>query len=138
MNIQSQVNYYLSLSYNELEQECGRNYQKVSNYILNRYTNINPNHLLIGFIFTSIAADGKFSEKEWKFLKSFIGGYSYDDAHKIASDFYSNQARIKTKQVIECFTKDIKEAALKIILAVLCVDGRYNEEESSFLSYILN
>lgn len=138
MNIRSKANYYLSLRYNELENECGRNYQKVYNYIKENYSDINPNHLLVGFIFTSITIDGKFTEKEWQFIRSFVGNYSYDDAFEIGNSFYNNEAKETTKQVLKLFPEEIKEATINIILGVLCVDGRYNNEEVSFVNYLFD
>ncbi len=137
MNIESKVNYYLNLSFDELEKECGYNYQKVFYYVKDNYHNVNPNHLLVGIIFTSIASDGKFSEGEWKFVRSFIGGYSYDEAFTQIHGFYNDKAIEIAKDVLRKFPYDIKEALINVIVSVLCVDGRYNNNEIEFINRIL-
>lgn len=137
MDIESKVNYYSSLSFNELEKECGYNYQKVFYYVKENYPKVNPNHLLVGIIFTSIASDGKFSEGEWKFVRSFIGGYSYEEAFTQIQGFYNEEAKIIAKDVLRKLPYDIKDALINVIVSVLCVDGRNNSYEEEFINKIL-
>jgi transcriptional regulator with XRE-family HTH domain len=95
------------------------------------------NTLLIGSIFTCVAADGKFNDAEWQFISSFIGGYSYEEAFSVAGEFYNDEAQDIVRQLVELFPSDISEAFVSLCLAVLCVDGRVADYERYFLNKIL-
>ncbi|MBE7093064.1 MAG: TerB family tellurite resistance protein [Clostridiales bacterium] len=133
MNINSMVNYCLGLSYYDLENFAGQNYKKVHAHIASKHGGDKANTLLIGSIFTCIATDGKLSEGEWKFIASFIGGYTYDEAFKVASEFYCDEAEKTTRDLIDFLPSDVAEALVSVCIAVLAVDGRMEGPEMAFL-----
>ena len=133
MNINSMVNYCLGLSYHELENFAGQNYKKVYDHIAKTHGGEKANTLLIGSIFTCIATDGKLSEREWKFISSFIGGYSYDRALSVAGEFYCDEATETTRKLINFFPSDVSEALISVCIAVLAVDGKMEGPEMAFL-----
>lgn len=137
MNIQSKINYYLGLSYYDLENYAGENYKIAYTYISSVASDINPNTLLIGAMFTCIAVNGKFSEKEWDFVASFIGGYTYDEAFETINEYYCDDAEQTTRDVVNAMPGDIKEAFINLCILVMCVDGRVDSYESSFLYSLL-
>ena len=136
MNIRSEMSYCQDLSYFSKEHYAGDNYQKVYYYIKNNYTDINPNDLLIPTIFTCIAADGKLSETEWKFIASFIGGYSYDEAFATAGEFYCEEAKEVVRKLAQTLPGDIREAFVKVCIAVVCVDDTVRSDEIAFIESI--
>ena len=137
MNVNSIINYCTGLSFYDLQDYAGENYQKVYYYMTANYDGEKVNTLLIGSIFTCIAADGKLSEAEWNFIASFIGGYSYDEAFAVAGEFYNDEAQSIVQELVSLFPYDIAEAYIKLCIAVLCVDGRVADYEKYFLNKIL-
>ena len=136
MNINSVIDHCINLSYYDLENFAGENFMKVYRHI-QAVSSTNPNDVLVPTIFTCIASDGKISEGEWKFIASFIGGYSYDEAFATAGEFYCDEAHRVVRDFIRAFPTDIAEAYISMCLAVLSVDKRISGDEVSFLNSIL-
>ena len=137
MHVNYLINYCVNLSYYDLEDFAGENYKKVYYYIAERNDGEKANTLLIGTIFTCVASDGKLTEKEWKFISSFIGGYTYDEAFSVASEFYNDQAQDTVRGLVDVFPSDIAEAFISLCIAVLSVDGRVEGKEVDFLRTLL-
>ena len=127
----------MRLSYRDLENFAGANYLTVYNYMASSYDGEKVNTLLIGSILTCIAADGKLSDNEWKFISSFIGGYTYDEAFAVAGEFYNDKAQGVVRDLLGMFPNDIKKAYISLCLAVLAVDKRVDDYEFEFLNAIL-
>lgn len=136
MNVNLEINYCKGLSLYKLQDYAGENYKIVYNHIENKNPG-NANTLLIGTIFTCVASDGKLSDTEWNFIAQFIGGYTYDEAFKVASEFYNSEAQKIIKDLYDLFPANVKDAYLKLCIAVLCVDGKIDSKESTLLNSIL-
>lgn len=136
MNVNHEINYCKGLSLFKLQDYAGENYKIVYNHIENKNPG-NANTLLIGTIFTCVASDGKLSDTEWDFIAQFIGGYTYDEAFKVASEFYNSEAQKVIKDLYDLFPANVKDAYLKLCIAVLCVDGKIDSKESTLLNSIL-
>lgn len=132
-NVEQIVEYCLGLSYNSLEEYAGKNYLKVYEHMTSTYDKEKTNTLLIGSIFTCIAIDRKLSDKEWKFVSSFIGGYTYDEAVNLSSEFKSFEAQDVVKGLVRFYPDEIKEAYIKMCVAVLAVDKRVSDKELKFI-----
>lgn len=137
MDINAVINRCLGMDYYTLENFAGENYKKLYYYISGKHGGEKANTLLIGSIFTCVASDGKFSDGEWEFIAKFIGGYSYDEALKVAGEFYNDEAQRVTKDLLRVFPADMQEAFLCICIAVLAVDKRLNDAEVSYLKKLL-
>ena len=132
MDINSIISHCKSLSFYDLQDYAGRNFNIVYDYI--KYNKgANPNDILVPSIFTCIAVDGRLESKEWDFIASFIGNHSYDEAFNKASEFNCVEAQDIVRKLANFFPTEIKEAYVKMCIAVLCVDDRVNSLESSFL-----
>ena len=136
MNVNSVLDYCLGLSYRDLENFAGNNFMKVYRHI-QATSSVNPNDVLVPTLFTCIAADGKLSEGEWKFIASFIGGYSYDEAFATAGDFFCDEAHRVVRDFIRAFPSDVAEAYISMCLAVLAVDRKIEGYEIEFLRAVL-
>ena len=136
MNVNLEINYCKGLSLYKLQDYAGENYKIVYNHNENKNPG-NANTLLIGTIFTCVASDGKLSDTEWNFIAQFIGGYTYDEAFKVASEFYNSEAQKVIKDLYDLFPANVKDAYLKLCIAVLCVDGKIDSKESTLLNSIL-
>ncbi len=133
VTIDNIVNHCLSLSYNKLEFYAGENYKKVYDHMTATYDKEKTNTLLIGSIFTCVAVDGKLSDKEWNFISSFIGGYSYDEAINVAGEFYNTEAQDIVKKLANFYPAEISVAFVKMCIAVLSVDKRISAKELNFI-----
>ena len=137
MNVQSTINYCLGLSYRDLENFAGQNYIKVHKHISKNHDGEKANSLLIGSIFTCVAADGKFNDAEKKFIQSFVGGYSDEEAFSVACEFYNDEAQDIVRKLVDFLPSDVREAFVSLCLAVLAVDKRITDYEKCFLNKIL-
>ena len=132
MTINETISYCKSLEYYSLQDFASKNYNTVYKFLHDR-TSVEPNDILIPSIFTCIAIDGKLNENEWKFISNFIGGYTYEKAVSMASEFYCEEAQNIVKGVFNTFTGEIREAYLNLCIAVLCVDKGVDGKEVEFL-----
>ena len=137
MNVNSVINHCLRLSRYGLENFAGENFSKVYYYLEKIHPGEEVNQVLVSSIFTCIAADGKISESEWKFIASFVGGYTYDEAFRMAGSFYSASAQSSVREVCGFLPTEILEAFLSLCIAVLAVDGKVEGSEISFLRSLL-
>lgn len=138
MDINAVINRCLGMDYYTLQDFAGENYKKVYYYISEKHSGEKANTILIGSIFTCVASDGKFSDGEWEFISKFIGGYSYDEALKVAGEFYNGEAQNITRDLLRVFPADVQEAYLSVCVAVLTVDKRLSDREVGFLNYVLS
>ena len=137
MNVNSVINHCLGLSRYGLENFAGENYSKVYYYCEKIYDGEEVNQVLISSIFTCVAADGKISESEWRFIASFVGGYTYDEAFEVAGSFYNASAQSSVREICRLLPTEILEAFLSLCIAVLAVDGKMEGDEISFLRSLL-
>lgn len=135
-NVNNIINYCLRVSYKELENFAGENYQTLYYHFKNRSTGEEANTLLIGTIFTCIATNGRLSEGEWNFIAKFIGGYTYDEALSVAGEFYCQEAKDTVKGLVNALPYDLKDAMMNLCIAVLCCDGRIDSFEKDFFNEI--
>ena len=138
MNLNAVINKCLNMSFYDLQDFAGENYKKMYLYITETETGETANDILIGTIFTCVAADGSLSDREWDFINSFIGGYTYDEAFDVAGQFYNGDAQETTRKLLSVLPYGIREAYVSLCIAVLCVDKRYKDEEFMFLETILD
>lgn len=136
MNARAIANHCLNLSFYDLQDFAGENYNVVYEYI-KRTSNVSPNSVLVGTIFTCIATDGRLSDDEWNFIAMFIGGYSYDEALQTAGDFYCEDARRVARDFVKVFPPKVREAYVSMCIAVLAVDKRFGDDEIDFLNSLL-
>lgn len=136
MNVNQIIDYCIDLDFYPLQNYAGKNFNVVYDHVKNN-TTVKPNDLLIPTIFTCIAANGRFSEREWDFVAHFIGNYSYNEAFDMASEFNCQQARDIVKGLVEKLPANVSEALVCMCIAVLCVDKRLDGEEVAFLRTLL-
>lgn len=137
MNARAIANHCLNLSFYDLQDFAGENFNVVYDYIKSNHSKTSPNSVLVGTIFTCIATDGKLSEEEWNFIAMFIGGYSYEEAVETAGDFYCEEARRVARDFLKVFPLRVREAYVSMCIAVLAVDKRFNDAEIDFLNSLL-
>ncbi len=137
MNVNAIINHCLDLSFYRLQDFAGENYKKVYAHIQKTNGGEKANTVLIGTIFTCVASNGKFSDREWDFISSFVGGYTYDEAFSVAGEFYNDEALDTVKGLANLFPYDVREAFVSMCIAVLAVDGRVDGAEVDFLRTIL-
>ena len=138
MNVNSIINHCTGLSRYELEDYVGNNFMVVYRFIESLHMSFTPNKVLVPILFTCIAADGRFTDEEWNFVMSFIGGYSRDEAFEQAEMHYDEQSQEIARKYVKMYPADVSEAFVKMCIGVLCVDGRVDSYESPFLNKLLS
>ena len=134
MNIDHTIKYCLCLPYPSLENYARINYKVVYDYLSKTKDKDTALTLVNGCIFTCIALDGKLSNAETDFICNIISGYNKNKAFEVAKDFYNKEAQDIVKKLINYFPNDVKEAYLKMCIAVLAVDKNVSSIENAFLN----
>lgn len=93
---------------------------------------------VVPVICTVMAADGKFTELEYKFIKTLIGSnLSYDQFKGIIQQYYSQDWMDTIDNLIDTCDKEIKAALLSLCLYFAAVDERISKEETAFLKKLI-
>ena len=128
---------YVNLSYGELLSVAAHAAKTVIPFFNSAVEDGDGAIFTISFIGVSLASDGQLTEGEWKFIASFIGRYSYNEALALAGEFYSSEAQEVVKKFIQSFPSEVRDAYIKMCIAVMCVDKRINNGEASFLDWAI-
>ena len=133
MNVEHTVKYCLCLPYPSLENYARINYKIVYDYISKTQNKDSASSVVNGCIFTCVAVDGKLSNAETDFICNIISGYNKNEVFEIASEFYNKEAQDIVKKLINYLPNDVKEAYVKMCIAVLAVDKKISSIENTFL-----
>ncbi|MBO5789386.1 MAG: hypothetical protein J6R42_05515 [Clostridia bacterium] len=93
--------------------------------------------LVIPFICTSLAVDGKFTELEYKFLCDLIGNIDYATARDAVQSSYNDESINLVDQVIDSCPDDLKATLLTFCTAFLAVDETISREEVAFITKLI-
>ena len=133
MNVEHTVKYCLCLPYPSLENYARINYKIVYDYISKTQNKDSASSVVNGCNFTCVAVDGKLSNAETDFICNIMSGYNKNEVFEIASEFYNKEAQDIVKKLINYLPNDVKEAYVKMCIAVLAVDKNVSNIEKSFL-----
>ena len=137
MNVDKLIKKYLKTSYEELEIIIKSKHDKINKYLLSK--NITESHHIIcGVILTCIATDAFYSANEWELISKLLGKHSYAEGIKGYMLFINEKYHLKCKEIIDFLPKHIKEELIELCIIVLCIDGRIDKCELSFLNKLLN
>lgn len=94
--------------------------------------------IVLPFICLSIAADGKFSELEYKFISELLGiNQTYDYFKNAIQQYYSDRWIEAIDKLIDSCHDEIKEALISLCLAIVAVDEKISREENAFIAKLL-
>ena len=133
MNVEHTIKYCISLPYPSLENYARINYKIVYDYLSKTQNNDTALKVVNGSIFTCVAVDGKLSNAETDFICNIMSGYNKNEVFEIASEFYNKEAQDIVKKLINYLPNDVKEAYVKMCIAVLAVDKKISSIENTFL-----
>ena len=133
MNVEHTVKYCLCLPYPSLENYARINYKIVYDYLSKTQKKDSALTLVNGCLFTCVAVDGKLSNAETDFICNIMSGYNKNEVFEIASEFYNKEAQDIVKKLINYLPNDVKEAYVKMCIAVLAVDKKISSIENTFL-----
>ena len=133
MNVEHTVKYCLCLPYPSLENYARINYKIVYDYLSKTQNKDTALKVVNGCIFTCVAVDGKLSNAEQEFICNIMSGYNKNEVFEIASEFYNKEAQDIVKKLINYLPNDVKEAYVKMCIAVLAVDKKISSLENTFL-----
>ena len=133
MNVEHTIKYCISLPYPSLENYARINYKIVYDYLSKTQNKDSASSVVNGCIFTCVAVDGKLSNAETDFICNIMSGYNKNEVFEIASEFYNKEAQDIVKKLINYLPNDVKEAYVKMCIAVLAVDKKISSIENTFL-----
>ncbi len=90
--------------------------------------------VVLPFICTALAVDGKFSDLEYQFVKDVTGlTYSYDEFKTVVQNFYSDKWVAATDKLVDACPDEIKQYLISFCLAFVAVDEKISREENAFI-----
>ena len=93
--------------------------------------------IVLPFICTSLAVDGKLSKIEYKFVCDLIGDMDYDVVLSNVQEHYSDSSVELVDNMCDACPDDLKTSLLAFCLAFLAVDETISREEVAFIKRLL-
>lgn len=94
--------------------------------------------IVLPFICTTLAVDGKFTELEYKFIKDVTGlELSYDELRNLVQQFYSAEWINAVDNLIDNCPNEVKQSLLSFCLAFVSVDEHISREENAFIAKLM-
>lgn len=94
--------------------------------------------IVLPFICTALAVDGKFSELEYKFIKDLLEiDQSYDYFKSVVQNYYSAEWINAVDGLIDSCPEELKTALLSFCLAFVSVDEKISKEENAFIAKLM-
>ena len=95
-------------------------------------------NIFLGFIASSLAADGKLSETEYHFVCDVLrADYTYDEVKELAQRGVGDDMRQSINYVIDNLPKEMKSKALVLCCAFMAADETISREEVGFIHYLV-
>ena len=95
--------------------------------------------VVLPFICTALAVDGKVSELEYRFVKDVTGiDVPYDEFKGFVQQFYSDAWVERADKLADACPQEIKTSLLSFCLAFLAIDEKISKEENGFISKLLD
>lgn len=94
----------------------------------------NGANIVLPFICTALAVDGRFSELEYKFVCDVTGiQTTYEEFKVFVNSFYTPKWIEANDNMIDACPEEIKHSLLSFCLAFLAVDETITREENAFI-----
>ncbi len=94
--------------------------------------------IVLPFICTALAVDGKFSELEYKFIKDLLEiDQTYDYFKTVVQNYYSAEWINAVDGLIDSCPDELKTALLSFCLAFVAVDEKISKEENAFIAKLM-
>ena len=129
---------YVNASYDTLLGVANNTLDDLMPYFSKYSDDGNGATLLLPFICTALAVDGKFTQLEYRFVKEVTGiDISYDEFKNFIQPFYSDDWMERADKLADACPDEIKTSLLSFCLAFLAVDENISKEENVFISKLL-
>lgn len=89
---------------------------------------------LIALFATSLAVDGKLTEKEYQFVCDLLGERSYDDVKGLVAAHYNAKTIDLVDKLVDEFPIEMKSKLLTFCCCFLAVDETISREEVAFVT----
>ena len=94
--------------------------------------------IVLPFICTALAVDGKFTELEYKFIKDLLEiDQSYDYFKTVVQNYYSDEWINAVDGLIDSCPDELKNSLLSFCLAFVSVDEKISKEENAFIAKLM-
>ena len=131
----------VNADYHELlycARECLNDVQEYFNSV-GRQIDATGAHIGLAVFGTCLAADGKFTDLEYRFVNDlFGGGVDYSDALALVRSNSDDDSVDFVKAVVDNCPSSIRGSLLTLCACFLAVDERISKEETTFIRYLLS
>ena len=125
---------YVNAPYSVLLSVATESLDKVMPFFSQVAEDGNGANVLLPFICTALAVDGKFSELEYKFVSDVTGiNSTYEEFKQFVQGFYTIHWIEANDRIIDSCPEEIKHSLLAFCLAFLAVDETITREENAFI-----
>ena len=129
---------YVNASYDVLLSVANESLSKIMPFFGKFADDGNGASIVLPFICTVVAVDGKFSELEHRFVKDVTGiSKPYAEFKEFVQQFYSDKWIESTDKLIDSCPDEIKTSLLSFALAFMAVDEKISREENAFISKLM-
>ncbi len=129
---------YVNCSYDELVSKA-KNDLSILFPVFEKVTEGKSADILLPSIFTCLAADGKITVLEVRFMEDVLGErLSFDEAKRLVSGFYSDEAQNVLDQLIDNIGPDLKVVLLELCICAMAVDETLDKSELAFIAKLID
>lgn len=129
---------YVNCSYDELVSKA-KNDLSMLFPVFEKVTEGKSADILLPSIFTCLAADGKITALEVRFMEDILGErLPFDEAKRLVSGFYSDEAQNALDQLIDNIGPDLKVVLLELCICVMAVDETLDKSELAFIAKLID
>lgn len=129
---------YVNTSYNDLLRIAENSMLKIMPAFNSIAKDGNGASLILPFICTALASDGKFTELEYKFVKQLINSnLSYDQFKNVVQQYYSAEWLEAIDKLYDALPTNLKGDLLSFCLCFVAVDETITREENAFIAKLL-
>lgn len=94
--------------------------------------------IVLPFICTALAVDGKFTELEYRFVKDLLGiDQTYDYFKNVVQQFYTTEYINAVDELIDACPDQLKTALLSFCITFVAVDEHISREENAFIAKLM-
>jgi uncharacterized tellurite resistance protein B-like protein len=136
MKLNQLLQEYVNKSYSELLDLAESAMVVVYPYCRQVDKKYNGAFMLSNVLMVCIAADGKISSQEFRFIADLTGMPS-ETLIELAKSLSDEQSIQLVDKFADALNSEAKAAMTALIVAVLCCDGRVTSEENKFLRKII-
>ena len=127
---------YNGMSYEELLERARADFDILLPVFSQLDRNGNGRPYVVIFMGSALAADGKFTQKEYEFVNDLFS-LTYDQAYSLVSKHFDPKAASISDKLFDMCDDGLKRVLLDFCLCFVAVDNSISAEETAFIARLL-